>query len=111
MTATTGLVDEYSFAAEDMASAAASAALRRVSSLARFSPTRKAVEAIATLNEMGGRIEAALAAGDRALVSGNRGEAVSRLDEAMAIMDDMARLALAEPDAASPDRMRQGSLG
>jgi hypothetical protein len=111
MTGTTRLLDEYSFAAEGMAGMAASAALRRVSSLARFSPTRKAVEAIATLNEMGGRIEAALAAGDRALADGKRGEAVSRLDEAMALMDDMARLALAEPEPALSDRMRQGSLG
>lgn len=108
MTATTGLVDEYSFAAEGMASTAASAALRRVSSLARFSPTRNAVEAITTLTDMGGRIEAALAAGDRALADGKRAEAVSRLDEAMALMDDMARVALAEIGA---DRMRQGSLG
>ena len=111
MTATTELVDEYSFAAEGMAATAASAALRRVSSLARFSPTRKAVDAIATLTEMGGRIEAALAAGDRALADGDRGEAVSRLDEAMALMDDMARIALIEPEAASPDRMLRGSLG
>ena len=111
MTATTGLMDEYSFAAEGMAATAASAALRRVSSLARFSPTRNAVEAIATLTEMGGRIEAALAAGDRALATGKRGEAVSRLDEALTLMDDMARLALAEPGIAVPDRMRQGSLG
>ena len=111
MTATAELVDEYSFAAEGMAATAASAALRRVSSLARFSPTRKAVDAITTLTEMGGRIEAALAAGDRALAEGDRGEAVSRLDVAMALMDDMARIALIEPEASSPDRMLRGSLG
>jgi hypothetical protein len=111
MTATTGLVEEYSIAAEGMAATASSAALRRVSSLARFSPARNAVEAIATLTEMGGRIEAALAAGDRALANDKRGEAASRLDEALALMDDMARLALAEPGIALPDRMRQGSLG
>jgi len=111
MTATTEVVNEYSFAAEGMAATAATAALRRVTSLARFSPTRNAVEAIATLTEIGGRIEAALAAGDRALTGGKRGEAVSRLDEALALMDDMARHALAEPVIAVSDRMRQGSLG
>jgi hypothetical protein len=111
MTATTGLVDEYSFAAEGMAATAASAALRRTSSLARFSPTRNAMEAIATLTEIGGRIEAALAAGDSALADGKHREAVSRLDEAMALMDDMARMALIETEAASPDRMLRGSLG
>ena len=111
MTATTGLVDEYSFATEAMAATAASAALRRVSSLARFSPTRNTAEAIATLTEMGGRIESALIASDRALAGGKRVEAVSRLDEAMALMDDMARLALAEPEITVSDRMRQGSLG
>lgn len=111
MTATTGLVDEYSFAAEGMAGTAAGAALRRVGSLARFAPTRKAVEAIATLTEIGGRIGAALVDGDRALVDGKRDEAVSRLDEAMDLMDELARLALAEPEAGSPDRMLRGSLG
>ncbi len=108
MTVTAELVEEYSFAAEGMAGMAASAALRRVSSLARFSPTRNAVEAIATLTDMGGRIEAALAAGDRAISNGKHAEAVSRLDEAMAMMDEMARVALVEIGA---DRMRQGSLG
>jgi len=111
MTATTGLVDEYSFAAEGMAGTASSAALRRVSSLARFSPTRNAVEAIATLTEIGGRIEAALVAGDRALADGKHGEALTRLDEAMALMDAMASIALSEPEAAAPERMLQGSLG
>ena len=110
MTATTGLLDEYSFAAEGMAGTAASAALRRAGLLARFSPTRKAVEAIATLAEIGGRVEVALAAGDRALASGERDEAIGRLDEAMALMDDMARIALAEPGAASQKDTRQGSV-
>jgi hypothetical protein len=110
MTATTGLVDEYSFAAEGMAGTAASAALRRVSSLARFSPTRNAVEAIATLTDIGGRIEAVLAAGDRALTNGQRGEAVSRLDEAMGLMDEMARIALAEPEFAANEGQRKGSV-
>ncbi|MFO0994275.1 MAG: hypothetical protein U1E67_20350 [Hyphomicrobiales bacterium] len=110
MTATTGMVNEYSFAAEGMAGTAASAALQRVSSLARFSPTRQAVEAIATLTEIGGRIEVALVAGDRALVDGKHDEAVRRLDDAMGLMDELARLALAEP-VASPDRMARGSLG
>lgn len=111
MTATTGLVDEYSFATEGMAATAAGATLRRVGSLARFSPTRNAVEAIATLTEIGGRIEAALVAGDHALVDGKRDEAVSRLDEAMDLMDEMARLALGEPEEALSDRMLRGSLG
>jgi hypothetical protein len=111
MTATTGLVDEYSFATEGMAATAASAALRRVSSLARFAPTRTAMESIATLTEIGGRIEAALAAGDHALTVGKRDEAVNRLDEAMALMDEMACIALAEPDAGSPNRRLRGSAG
>lgn len=111
MTATQGLVDEVSFAAEGMAGTAAGSALRRVSSLARFSPTRGAVEAIATLTEIGGRIETALAAGDRALAVGKHAESVSRLDEALVLMDEMARLALAEPEGASHDRMQRGALG
>lgn len=111
MTATTEMVEEYAFAAEGMGATAASAALRRVSSLARFSPTRHAMDAISTLTDMGGRIEAVLAAGDRALADGKRGEAVARLDEAMGLMDDMARTALAEPEPASPDRMLRGALG
>ncbi|MBL8894957.1 MAG: hypothetical protein JNJ53_10175 [Rhizobiales bacterium] len=111
MTATTGLADEYSFAAEGMAGTAAGVALRRVSSLARFAPTRQAVDAIASLTELGGRIEAALVAADRTLADGKRDEAVSRLDEAMDLMDKLARLALVEPEVAPPDRMLRGSLG
>jgi len=111
MTATVEMVEEYSFATEGMAGTAASAALRRVSSVARFSPTRNALQAITTLTEIGDRIEAVLATGDRALADGNRGEAVKMLDEAMALMDDMASVALIESDAASPDRMLRGALG
>ena len=99
MTADTGMVDEYCFAAEGMAGTAAGAALRRVNSLARFAPTRKAIEAIATLTDIGEQVEAALTAGDRALTNGRRDEAVRRLDEAVTLMDDMARIALAEPDS------------
>jgi hypothetical protein len=111
MTAKTAMVDEYSFAAEGMAGTACSAALAKVSSLARFAPTRQALDAIATLTEMGGRVEAALAASDRALANGRQNEAVNRLDQAMALMDDMARLALDETagDSAISDRTRHGS--
>jgi hypothetical protein len=111
MTATTEILEEYAFAAEGMGSTAASAALRRVSSLARFSPTRRAMEAISTLADMSGRIEAVLAAGDRAMADGKRGEAVDHLDEAMGLMDEMARISLAEPEPGSPDRMLRGALG
>jgi len=109
MTAQTGLVDEYSFAAEGMGGTAASSALRRTALLARFAPTRSAVEAIATLTEIGLRIEAALVAGDQALAKGHRNEAVNRLDEAINLMDDMSRVALSDGDTISPGNMRNGS--
>jgi hypothetical protein len=111
MTAKTTMVDEYSFAAEGMAGTACSVALAKVSSLARFAPTRQVLDAIATLTELGGRVEAALAASDRALANGRQNEAVNRLDQAMALMDDMARLALDEAacDSAVSDRTRHGS--
>lgn len=111
MTAKTAMVDEYSFAAEGMAGTACSVALAKVSSFARFAPTRSALDAIATLTELGGRAEAALAASDRALAKGRQNEAVNRLDQAMALMDDMARLALDETasDPAVSDRTRHGS--
>jgi hypothetical protein len=112
MTAKTAMVDEYSFAAEAMAGTACSVALAKVSSLARFAPTRRAIDAIATLSEMGGRIEAALVASEKALANGRQAEAVNRLDQAMAMMDDMARLALDERsiDETASGLTRRGSV-
>jgi hypothetical protein len=91
-----------------MSGTAASAALRRVTSLARFAPTHKAIEAIATLTEIGGRIDAALSAGDRALTNRRHREAVHKLSESLGLMDDMARIALAEPEIGALET-RKGS--
>jgi len=111
MTAKTAMVDEYSFAAEGMAGTACSVALAKVTSLARFAPSRRALDAIATLSEIGGRVEAALAASERALANGRQAEAVNGLDQAMGLMDDTARLALDDTacEEAVSDRAQRGS--
>ena len=77
----------HSFAAEGMTGTAASAALRRVRSLAATAPKGRAFDAIATLTEITRRIEDSLSASDAALEAGDEDSACLEWARAVVLMD------------------------
>jgi hypothetical protein len=77
----------HSFAAEGMTGSSASAALRRVRSLAAAAPAGRAFDAIATLTEITRRIETSLAASDQALATGDEDSASLEWARAVVLMD------------------------
>jgi hypothetical protein len=98
MAARAGMIEEFSFAAEGLTGTAASAALRRVRSLADSAPPGRLFNSIATLTEMSRRIETSLEAGSAALVAGDEDSASLELARAVIGMDRLASKSL-EPDA------------
>jgi hypothetical protein len=87
MTVNKPLPGGHSFAAEGMTGTAASAALRRVRSLAAAAPSGRAFDAIATLTEITRRIETSLAASDEALAVGDEDSASLEWARAVVLMD------------------------
>ena len=77
----------HSFAAEGMTGTAASAALRRVRSLAAAAPKGRAFDAIATLSEITRRIEDSLTASDAALEAGDEDSASLEWARSVVLMD------------------------
>lgn len=109
MTARRGTTGEFSFAAEGLAATAASAALRRVTSLADAAPAGRMFAAIATLTEISRRSEAHLEAGHDALSRGEDDRAALSLARALVEMDKLAAEASPELPAAqdAPDYLRR----
>ena len=77
----------HTFAAEGMTGTSASAALRRVRSLASAAPAGRAFDAIATLSDISRRIETSLAASDEALNRGDEDSASLEWARAVVLMD------------------------
>ncbi len=105
-----GKPGEFSFAAGGMAGTAASAALRRVGSLADAAPSGRLFAAIATLTDMSRNIETELEAGSRALDRGEDNEATLYFARAIVRMDEMAATARPgnqSPAASSPDYFKK----
>jgi len=87
MTVKHSVAGGHSFAAEGMTGTAASAALRRVRSLAATAPKGRAFDAIATLSEITRRIEDSLSASDAALEAGDEDSACLEWARAVVLMD------------------------
>ncbi|MGQ0486645.1 MAG: hypothetical protein ACT4SY_15005 [Hyphomicrobiales bacterium] len=100
----------FSFATEAMAGTAASAALRRVRSLADAAPTGRLFAAIATLTDMSRNIEAELEAGRHALDRGDGNQATLHFSRAIVRLDEMAATATPGkqyPAASLPDYLKK----
>jgi hypothetical protein len=88
-----GKSSEFSFTTGGMAGTAASAALRRVRSLANAAPSGRLFAAIATLADMSRNIETELKAGSEALDRSNDNNATLHFARAIVRMDEMAATA------------------
>ncbi|NJM31151.1 MAG: hypothetical protein HC855_14605 [Rhizobiales bacterium] len=102
MAARAGMIEEFSFAAEGLTGTAASAALRRVRSLADSAPPGRLFNSIATLTEMSRRIETSLEAGSAAMAAGDEDSASLELARAVVGMDRLAGAAMREDAVAAP---------
>lgn len=91
MTVKPGSAGQIVFAAEGLAGAACSAALKKVRSLASAAPSGRAFAAIATLSDLSHSAETHLKAGNDALGRGDALGAQSEWTQAVSVMGQLAQ--------------------
>lgn len=102
MTVKPGSAGQIVFAAEGLAGAACSAALKKVRSLASAAPAGRAFAAIATLSDLSQSAETHLSAGNDALERGDAAGAQTEWAQAVSVMGQLAH----EARAGQPSRAR-----
>lgn len=95
MTVKSGPVGQIVFAAEGLAGAACSAALKKVRSLANAAPSGRAFAAIATLSDLSQDAETRLRAGNDAIGRGDAAGAQAEWAQAVNVMSQLAHEARA----------------
>lgn len=93
MAANKDMIEEFTFAAEGLAGTAASAALRRIRSLAETAPAGRLFASISTLTDMSREAGAQLESGGRALARGDSEAASVDCARALIGLDRLANTA------------------